>query len=130
VQIDTVNYLGQLPINLTMRNVMYWNNQCLEEFRSGSILKSVSVAGIHVVRPELNWRVHGCVDSSVLMENGGTMCCTLIWRLASSEFKAMQLADEHAQYCGEVFERLMYMTTADPDVFAQYILQGGVCPLN
>jgi hypothetical protein len=121
MQIEIISYLRQLPIILTMRNV-YWSNGCIEGLRPGSILKSVNVAGIHVVCPELSWRVHGCVDSSGIMENGNGMCYDLIWRLASSEFEAMQLANEHAQYCGEVFERPMYMTIADPDVFAQYIL--------
>jgi hypothetical protein len=64
------------------------------------------------------------------MENGNVMCYNPIWRLASSEFEAIQLANEHAQYCGEVFDRPIYMTIADPDVFAQYILRGGVFPLN
>jgi hypothetical protein len=117
MQIETIRDLRQLPINLTMRNV-YWSNRCIEGLRPGSILKSVNFAGIHVVRPELIWRVQGCVDSSGIMEFGG-ICYDLIWRLASSEFEAMQLANEHAQYCGEVFERPKYMTIADPDVFAQ-----------
>jgi hypothetical protein len=66
----TVDYLRQRPIRLTLHNV-FWFDEFIESFRSGSVFENVIVAGIHVVGFEDDPQIHpvqGCVARTGALE--------------------------------------------------------------
>jgi hypothetical protein len=132
---DTVDYLRQRPIRLMLHNV-FWFDECIESFRSGSILQSVIIAGIHVVDFEDDPQIHpvqGCVDQTGALEGADYASIEyfdLVWRVASSILEVKQLAMEHSEYCIKIYGRPTHLSIATPDVLSQYILRGGICPLN
>jgi hypothetical protein len=77
--------------------------------------------------------MQGCVNLAGVLESAddaSTEYLDLVWRVASSDLEAIQLASRHSQHCVNICERPLHLSIADPDILVQCILRGGVCPFN